>query len=95
MIAPDHYYDGETPEWDELMRALDAQDYPYDASGSDEGTDYIDLHTPGGRYPTIEQARDREGQQIGWTIRFDVEDEEPRTYTVATIAELIDLIEAN
>ena len=52
MPAPDHVYTDETPEWVELMRALDAYQYEYDASGIDR-TDQIDLHTPGGRYPTI------------------------------------------
>jgi len=102
MQAPDDYYADETPEWEDLMRMLDANNYEYDASGSiddtngDERTDYIDLHTPGGRYPTIKQTLDGEGQSIGWTITFDFEEnEEPRTYSVRTIGELIDLIEAN
>ena len=96
MVAPGNNQDRESPEWDELLRALDAQAYEYDASGGYDSTAYIDLHTPGGRYPTVELARDQDGHQVGWTISFDMEEgEEPRTYTVATIAELIDLIEAN
>ena len=97
MQAPDHYYVDEPPEWEDLMRMLDANNYEYDASGGLEGgTTYIDLHTPGGRYPTITQSLDAEGQPKGWTITFDFEEnEESRVYAVRTVGELIDVIEAN
>lgn len=96
-MAP-HDYLGETLEWEDLMRLLDARLYDYDASGDPayDRTDRIDLLTPGGRHPSITQVVDDDGEPTGWTVTFDFEeDEDPRTYTVRSIVEVIDLIEAN
>lgn len=103
-MARDEDYHDETPEWEDLMRMLGARLYVfdvngatgYDESGNFERTESIDLQTPGGRYPTITQAVDGDGEPVGWIVTFDFkEDEEPRTHTVRTVAEVVDLIEAN
>jgi hypothetical protein len=103
MSPGDDYLD-ETPEWEDLIRMLNARLYEFDvngAAGHDENgyferTESIDLHTPAGRYPTITQSEDSDGEPDGWTVTFDVEEgEKPRSYTVRTVAEVVDLIEAN